>query len=175
MSQPPNYTPSRPARPPRPDNRRATIVIVAVAVAVLLVGSVMIFATAEPASQTSRGSNSDNAGASSTPSWRGDPRPVNVGEAFTLGKHRFDAGWKVQYREYLGPQLVGQVTNVSKDTSTAFFHVKFLKGAKVVANFQCTTGDLEPGQSEDVECYNTIDVTGDGKLLYDKVTAEATF
>ena len=54
------------------------------------------------------------------------------------------------------------------------FHIKYLNGSKVVANFQCSTNDLEPRQSEDVECYNTVDNNGRiGK--YTKVTAEATF
>src|SRR3954451_9367132 len=65
------------------------------------------------------------------PEDRGQPRAVAVGKAFTIGKHRFDAGWKMQYEEYLGTKVVGSVTNVSKDTSTAFFHVKFLKGNTV--------------------------------------------
>jgi hypothetical protein len=105
---------------------------------------------------------------------RGAPRAVAVGKAFTIGKHRFEPGWKVSNEAYIGPRISGTVTNVSEDTSTAFFHIKVLKGSKVVANFQCNTNDLEPKQSEDVDCYNSVD--NSGKLgKYDRVTAEATF
>jgi hypothetical protein len=108
------------------------------------------------------------------PEDRGQPRAVTVGKAFTIGKHQFDAGWKLQHDEYLGSKLVGSVTNVSKDTSTAFFHVKFLKGNSVLGNFQCSTNDLEPGQKQQVECLNMVTTTK--KVAgYDKVTAEATF
>lgn len=120
------------------------------------------------------GATTKTKAAPAKPEDRGQPRAVTVGKAFTIGKHRFDAGWKMQYEEYLGTKLAGSVTNVSADTSTAFFHVKFLKGNTVLANFQCSTNDLEPGQTENVECLNMVSttkrVTG-----YDKVTAEATF
>jgi hypothetical protein len=108
------------------------------------------------------------------PADRGQPRAVTLGKPFTLGKHRFDAGWKMTYEQYAGSKLSGSVTNVSKDTSTAFFHVKFLKGNSVLANFQCSTNDLEPGQVEQVECFNTVTTT-QRVTGYDKVTAEATF
>jgi hypothetical protein len=80
----------------------------------------------------------------------------------------------MQYEEYLGTKLAGSVTNVSKDTSTAFFHVKFLKGNTLLANFQCSTNDLEPAQTENIERINSVSTT---KRVsgYDKITAEATF
>jgi hypothetical protein len=105
---------------------------------------------------------------------RNEPRPVKLGKAFTLGKHQMNTGWKVAYQEYLGTKITGTVTNVSKSTSTAFFHVKFLNGKSVVANMQCASDDLEPGQSQAIECLNTV--TGEGKLpKYTSITAEADF
>jgi hypothetical protein len=105
------------------------------------------------------------------------PQTVAVGKAFTLCKHQLGAGWKLSHQEYLGTKVTGTVTNVSKSTSTGIFHIKFLKGSTVVGNMSCTTGDLEPGQSEAVECMNTV--TGDTDLrvkgAFTKVTAEATF
>ena len=113
----------------------------------------------------------------SVPIDRGQPRPVAVGTEFTIGKHRLDTGWKLEYQEYLGTKVTGTVTNVSKSTSTAIFHIKFLKGSVVVGNMSCVSNDLEPNQQEAVECLNTV--SGAANLLrkgsYDKVTAEATF
>ncbi|WP_329484595.1 hypothetical protein OG555_20870 [Kribbella sp. NBC_01484] len=107
------------------------------------------------------------------PQTRNDPRQVTPGKAFTIGKHTLARGWKVDYQEFGGSQVVGTVTNTSKSTSTAFFSIKFLKGATVLANFNCSTEELEPNQSQAVECYNSVTttkrVTG-----WDKVTAEAT-
>lgn len=105
-----------------------------------------------------------------------DPCVVKLGQAWAKGKHRLDKGWKVTYVQYVGPQLEGSVTNISDEPGSAFFNVKFLKGSKVVANMQCTTGELEPGQSEDVECFNMTDK--DSALrpgTYDIITAETTF
>lgn len=118
----------------------------------------------------SASTNSSTAGTQT----RNDPRPVTPGKAFTIGKHTMATGWKVEYAEYVGSQVVGTVTNSSKSTSTAFFSIKFLKGATVLANFDCHTEELEPTQSQQVECYNSVTTT---KRLtgWDKVTAEATF
>lgn len=119
-------------------------------------------------------SNTPAADASKTaPQNRNDPREVTPGVAFTIGKHRLDAGWAISNDQYLGSKLLGHVTNVSNSTSTAFFSVKFLKGDVVLANFNCSTEALEPHQVQQIECYNAVTsttrVTG-----WTKVTAEAT-
>lgn len=46
--------------------------------------------------------------------------------------------------------------------------------SKVLANFQCSTAELEPGQTEHVECYNEVTTT-QRVTGWDKVNAEATF
>jgi hypothetical protein len=108
---------------------------------------------------------------------RNDPCPVKLGTAFTVGKHKMEKGWKLQTEEYLGTKIVGTITNVSDDASMAYFHVKFLKGNQVLANFQCaSTGDLEAKQTEDIECVNMSDTQKSLKKgSYDKITAEADF
>jgi len=135
---------------------------------------VVIAATSSGGGGSTPDATGDGTTKTEAPADRGQPRPVTLGTAFTIGKHQFGAGWKMTYQQYLGSSLSGTVTNVSDDTSTAIFHVKFLKGNTVLGNFQCSTNDLEPGQSEQVECHNMVTaaqrVTG-----YDKVTAEATF
>jgi hypothetical protein len=106
---------------------------------------------------------------------RNDPVAVAVGKSFTIGKHRLDVGWKLAYQEYLGSKVTGTVTNVTDKASTAIFTIKFLKGATVVGNMSCVTNELEPGQSQAMECLNSVpgDVNLKGK--YDKATAEADF
>lgn len=107
---------------------------------------------------------------------RNDPCTVKLGVAFTVGKHQVGKGWKLRDEPYLGTKLVGTVTNVSEEASTAIFTVKLLNGNRVVANFQCSSNELEPKQSEDVECYNNSDVGRSvRKGSYDKITAEADF
>lgn len=107
---------------------------------------------------------------------RNDPCTVKLGVAFTIGKHQLGKGWKLKADQYLGTSLVGTVTNVSTEPSTAFFTVKFLKGTKVVANFQCSSNGLEPQQDEDISCFNTSDTSRSvTKGSYDTITAEADF
>jgi hypothetical protein len=107
---------------------------------------------------------------------RNDPCVVKLGVAFTVGKHQMGKGWKLKTEEYVGTKLAGTVTNVADKASTAFFTVKFLKENQVVANFQCSSSELEPRQSEDIECYNMSDTTRTLKAgSYNKITAEADF
>ena len=105
---------------------------------------------------------------------RSEPREVVEGEAFTIGKHETLAGWKVKKDDALGEpafNVVGKVKNISDETSTSFIHFKFLSSSgEVLGNVDCNSGDLEPGQTQNLNCI--LDGTY-GK--YAKITAEATF
>ena len=105
---------------------------------------------------------------------RNAPREVTPGKAFTVGKHKTLAGWKVEQDTRLGDAMfsvTGKVKNISNDTSTAFIHFKFIdKSGEVLGNVQCNSADLEPGQTQALNCIP------DGKYRrYKRVTAEATF
>ncbi|GAA0940018.1 hypothetical protein GCM10009554_30340 [Kribbella koreensis] len=98
------------------------------------------------------------------------PRPVTVGTAFTLGKHETLAGWTVKNESGMFT-VTGKVKNTSKATSSAFLHLKFLTATgEVLGNVGCNSADLEPGQTQVLNCIP------DGKFgKYTKITAEATF
>jgi hypothetical protein len=105
---------------------------------------------------------------------RAAPREVTEGTAFTVGSHETLAGWKVKKDTSLGDahfNVTGKVKNTSDKTSTAFIHFKFLTSSgEVLGNVQCNSSDLEPGQTEALNCIP------DGKFgKYVKITAEATF
>jgi hypothetical protein len=69
-------------------------------------------------------------------------------------------------------QVTGKAKNVSEATSTMFIHIKFIsKSGEVLGNVECSTGDLEPGQTERINCLSDGQYTS----KYDKVTAEADF
>jgi hypothetical protein len=109
------------------------------------------------------------------------PRDVEVGAAFTLGKHETLAGWTVANTG--GSFGVdGTVRNVSDQRSKASFRLKFRFGndpnlsegeggvGKVVGDVECSSGFLEPGQTAELQC------VPDGLFgQYTKVTAEAIF
>jgi hypothetical protein len=98
------------------------------------------------------------------------PRDVKAGAAFELGKHQTLAGWTVKNDGGMFA-VAGKAKNTSDGTSTAFLHFKFLTAAgEVLGNVQCNSSDLEPGQTEALNCIP------DGKFgKYAKITAEATF
>ena len=66
--------------------------------------------------------------------------------AFFIGKHKAQAGWKVQPSGY-ACTVVGKVKNISDTTSTSFIHFKFLDAkGEVLGNVSCNSGDVEPGR-----------------------------
>lgn len=103
------------------------------------------------------------------------PREVTVGEAFTVGSHETLKGWKVVKDTALSDkgefQVTGKMKNVSDATSTAFIHFKFITtDGEVIGNVDCSSEDLEPGQTQTMSCLS------DGEWgKYDKITAEADF
>jgi hypothetical protein len=102
---------------------------------------------------------------------RSAPRDVTAGKAFTIGSHETLAGWAVGQEAGMF-KVTGKVKNVSDATSTAFVHFKFLsKTGEVLANVQCNSSDLEPGQTQAMNCVPD----GTFSKSYVKITAEATF
>jgi len=67
--------------------------------------------------------------------------------------------------------VTGKVKNISDTTSTSFIQIKFLDAnGEVLGNVQCNSEDLEPGQTQTLNCIP------DGTYgKYTKATAEATF
>jgi hypothetical protein len=154
------------AAPPPPKRRKWPIVLLIIGILLVLgiAGCVAIIGSiSEGVSESLEESEQRSA-----------PREVVEGQAFTIGKHETLAGWQVKKDDSLGEpafNVVGKVKNVSEDTSTSFIHFKFLSSSgEVLANVQCNSGDLEPGQTQNLNCI--LDGTY-GK--YAKITAEATF
>lgn len=101
---------------------------------------------------------------------RNAPRAVTVGKAFDIGKHQTLAGWAVKNDSGMF-NVTGKVKNISDTTSTSFIQIKFLDAnGEVLGNVQCNSEDLEPGQTQTLNCIP------DGTYgKYTKATAEATF
>ncbi len=167
-------------QPPPPQKKRRTWLIVLLILLVLMlfgiVGCVALIGTAGKAIDQSITEASTEAS-----EWqqaeddRNAPREVTPGKAFTIGSHKVLDGWKVKADSSLGEaefQVTGKAKNVSEATSTMFIHIKFInKSGEVLGNVDCSTGDLEPGQTERMSCLSNGQYTS----KYDKVTAEADF
>ena len=163
--------------PPAEQKRRNWLVVLVIMLAFMLIGIVTWMALIGTAG---RAVDEGISKASSEPSQshqagegRNAPREVTPGKAFTFGKHKMIAGWKVEQNTSLGDAMfgvTGKVKNISDDTSTAAIHFKVIdKSGEVLGNVQCNSVDLEPGQTQALNC---IPDGNYGK--YKTVTAAAT-
>jgi hypothetical protein len=167
-------------QPPQPQKKRRTWLIVLLVILALMligiVGCVALIGTAGKAVDEAVTEVSASQEASEQAEEdRNAPREVTPGKAFTIGSHKVLDGWNVKADSSLGDaefQVTGKAKNVSEATSTMFIHIKFIsKSGEVLGNVDCSTGDLEPGQTERMNCLSDGQYTS----KCDKVTAEADF
>jgi hypothetical protein len=165
----------QPSGPPK--TRRTWLIVLIIVLALVLVGIVGCVAIIGSAKAINEGVTGASADASASQPAEDDgnaAREVKPGKVFTVGSHKTLAGWKVTQDTSLGDALfsvTGKVKNVSDATSTAFIHFTLIDSSgEVLGNVQCNSADLEPGQTQSLNCIP------DGKYgKYQKVTAEATF
>jgi len=165
---------------PQPQKKRRTWLIVLLVILALMligiVGCVALIGTAgRPSMKSIMEAFTEAAESQQVEDDRNAPREVTPGKAFTIGSHKVLEGWKVKAESSFGDaefQVSGKAKNVSEATSTMFSHIKFIsKSGEVLGNVDCSTGDLEPGQTERMSCLSDGQYTS----KYDKVTAEADF
>jgi len=180
QSGPPGPQPGYPQAPagPPPKKRRTWLIVLIIVLALLAIGIVSCVALIGTAGKAiDEGITEASTEASQSQQAEDDknaPREVTPGKAFTIGNHQTLAGWKVKQDTSLGDAMfdvTGKVKNVSDATSTAFIHFKFIDSSgEVLGNVECNSSDLEPGQTQSLNCIP------DGKYgKYEKVTAEADF
>jgi hypothetical protein len=166
----------QPSGPPK--KRRTWLIVLIIVLALVLVGIVGCVAIIGSAGKAINEGNSGAAAEASQSQQAEDarnaPREVEPGKTFILGNHKTLAGWKVKQDTSLGGSLfnvTGKVKNISEATSTAFIHFKFIDSSgEVLGDVQCNSADLEPGQTQALNCIP------DGKYgKYQKVTAQVTF
>ena len=163
--------------PPAEQKRRTWLVVLVIVFAFMLIGIVTCVALIGTVGKTM---NAGITKVTSEPSQsqqaeddRSAPPEVRPGKAFTFGKHKTLAGWKVKRDASLGEVMFGvsgKVKNISERTSTASIHFTLIdESGEVLGNVQCNSADLKPGQTQALNCIP------DGKYgKYKTVTAEAT-
>jgi hypothetical protein len=162
--------------PPAEQKRRTWLVVLVLAFAFILIGIVTCVAIVGTAGKTM---NVSITKASLEPSLSQQAEDdqnaapeVTPGKAFTFGKHKTLAGWKVKQDTSLGEVMFGvsgRVKNISDRTSTASIHFTLIdESGEVLGIVQCNSADLKPGQTQALNCIP------DGKYgKYKTVTAEA--
>ena len=163
--------------PPAEQKRRTWLVALVIMLAFMLIGIVtwmaLVGTTGKAVDEGISKASPEPSQSHQAEEGRNAPREVTPGKAFTLGKHKMIAGWKVEQNTSLGDAMfgvTGKVKNISDDTSTAAIHFKVIdKSGEVLGNVQCNSVDLEPGQTQALNC---IPDGNYGK--YKTVTATAT-
>ena len=166
----------QPSGPPR--KRRTWLIVLIIVLALVLVGIagfVAIIGSAGKAiNEGDAGAAAEGLQSQQAEGDRNAPLEVEAGKTFTLGSHKTLAGWKVKQDTSLGDSLfnvTGRVKNISDAKSTVFIHFRFIDSSgEVLGDVQCNSADLEPGQTQALNCIP------DGKYgKYQKMTAQATF
>jgi hypothetical protein len=162
---------------PAEEKRRTWLVVVVIVFASMLIGIVTCVATIGAAGKTMNAGitkvSIEPSQAQQAEDDRNAPPEVRPGKAFTFGKHKTLAGWKVKKDASLGEVLFGvsgKVKNISDRASTASIHFTLIgESGEVLGNVQCNSADLKPGQTQALNCIP------DGKYgKYKTVTAEVT-
>jgi hypothetical protein len=146
--------------PPSEQMRRTWFVVLVIILAFILIGivsCVTLIGTADKA--VNEGITQASTEASKSQHAKDDRnahRKVTPGKAFTMGKHKTLAGWKVEQDTSLGDAMfsvTGNVKNISDGTSTAVINFKFIgKSGEVIGNVRCDSADLQPGQTQALNC-----------------------
>jgi hypothetical protein len=146
--------------PPAEQKRRTWLVVLVIMLAFVLIGIVtwvaLIGTAGKAVDEGIRKASVEPSQSHRAEDDRTALREVTPGKAFTFGKHKMIAGWKVEQNTSLGDAMfgvTGKVKNISDDTSTAsiYFQVTDESG-DVLGNVRCNSVDLEPGESQALKC-----------------------
>jgi hypothetical protein len=162
--------------PPAEERRRTSLVVLVLMFAFMLIGILTYVALIGTASKViNEGFTKASIEASQSEQAEADrdaAREATPGKAFTFGKHKMLAGWKVKQDTSLGAAMfsvTGKVKNLSDDTSTASINFKFIdKSGQVRGSVRCNSADLKPSHTQALNCIP------DGEYgKYKTMTAEA--
>lgn len=110
--------------------------------------------------------------ASSEEGGTANAKTITEGKAFEVRDFSYAKGWKVKDDGLGGVTVSGlKVTNNRSDTDGAIVEIKFMKGDEILASVDCTSDQLQPGQTATLSCIGSSDMP-EG---YDRITINDTF
>lgn len=101
-----------------------------------------------------------------------NPLEITEGDAFEVSGFNYAAGWSIS-KDAVGDLAVNglKLTNNRDTADSAIVEIRFMDGNELVALADCTTPEIEPGQTVAVDCFSA-----DGlPKSYDTVTINDTF
>ena len=169
------YRPGRPqgapptAPPPKKSNVWKWVLIVVFIVLVLCCGgfaacSAGVIGAADEVSKSIEEEESESGGVNNAVT-------VTEGEAFDVRGFNYAEGWKIS-EEYGSVEITGlKVTNNRDERDSAIVEIKFMKGSEIAASVDCSSDQLQPGQTATLDCFSADALPED----YDKITINDTF
>lgn len=163
----PQGTPSAP--PPKKSGVWKWVLIVVFIVLVLCCGgfaacSAGVIGAADEVSKSIEAEESESGGVNNAVT-------ITEGEAFDVRGFNYAEGWKIS-EEYDMVEIEGlKVTNNRDERDGAIVEIKFMKGSEIAASVDCTSDQLQPGQTATLNCLSADALPDD----YDKITINDSF
>lgn len=129
----------------------ATLVLICCCAGIALFG----YAANEAGEGVSSGMSSYSASSSSAAQ---SATPVAEGESVTLGDAQIESGWTIDQSS--GEPVNLKVTNTSDVADSYYINVYFMKDGELIEDTSCSSGYLEPGDSDITSCigiYTDVD------------------
>lgn len=100
------------------------------------------------------------------------PKEIEVGAEFEHDDYKADAGWSI-VDDGIGDFTIEnlKITNDSDDERTAFLAFTVYRGTELIGSIECSSNELQPGDSTVLDCFSTDDFTED----YDNVKVADSF
>lgn len=155
--------------PPKKSNAWKWILITVFVVLVLCCGGFAactagIFGAADEVSKSIEASESESGG-------ENNAVEITEGEAFEVRGFDYAEGWSVTQKFGLVEIQGLKVTNNRDEKDAALVEIKFMQGSEILASADCSTQQLQPGQTATLDCFSGDALPDD----YDKITINDTF
>lgn len=87
------------------------------------------------------------------------PTVVQAGKAFAHDKFKVKPGWKVVKEQYVHSPTIKalKVTNTGGDKRIAQLTFRFYKGKNVLAEVECSSNEMQKGETSALDCFSTSD------------------
>ena len=159
-----------PSRPPEKSHTLRNVLLALIAVFVLAIGgcvALLAFAGNE-VNEAIESAEVDDA----APGGPDNPLTIAEGQPFEVSGFQYAPGWSVTQDALGDVQVEGlRVTNARDETDGAIVEIKFMNGNEVVALVNCTTEQIQVGQTTSLNCVGADDFPA----TYDRITINDAF
>lgn len=101
----------------------------------------------------------DSGGGGGSEEQNDTPRVVKAGAPFMHDNFKAKKGWKVVKEKFTNAPNIKKlkVTNVGGDQRIAQLTFRFYKGTEVLAEVECSSNEMQKGETSALDCFSTSD------------------